>query len=170
MNVANGRREGFAMVGAVLAMVLVGAIVTGGFYAAHQETQVTRSTELGDLAQYIAEQGMETVIGSTNATVLDAMVLNTPNTVANAVNVQNGGRTVGNYTVTITRVANMMYVVRSTGTVTGGQAGNNTNSTRTLSNVIRRRTIDMDNQTAMQVYGDLTVAGTSDVSGVDTYR
>jgi hypothetical protein len=170
MNVVKGRREGFAMVGAVLAMVLVGAIVTGGFYAAHQETQVTRSTELGDLAQYIAEQGMETVIGTTNATALDAMTQDVPQTVANAVNVQYGGRTVGNYTVTITRVANMMYVVRSTGTVTIGQAGNNTNSTRTLSNVIRRRTIDMDNQTAMQVYGDLTVAGTSDISGTDTYR
>jgi hypothetical protein len=170
MKVVNGRREGFAMVGAVLAMVLVGAIVTGGFYAAHQETQVTRSTELGDLAQYIAEQGMETVIGTTNATALDAMAMNTATTVANAVNVQYGGRTVGNYSVTITRVANMMYVVRSTGTVTVGQAANNTNSTRTLSNVIRRRTIDMDNQTAMQVYGDLTVAGTSDISGADTYR
>ena len=170
MNVVNGRREGFAMVGAVLAMVLVGAIVTGGFYAAHQETQVTRSTELGDLAQYIAEQGMETVIGTTNAAALDAMVLNVPDSTARNVNVQYGGRTVGRYTVTITRVANMMYVVRSTGTVTVGQAGNNTNSTRTLSNVIRRRTIDMDNQTAMQVYGDLTVAGTSDISGTDTYR
>lgn len=170
MKAISSRREGFALAGAVLAMVLVGAIVTGGFYAAHQESQVTRSTELGDLAQYIAETGLETVIGTTTATTLDAMAYNTAVTQANAVNVQYGGRTVGNYTVTITRVTAMMYVVRSTGTVTIGQAGNNTNSVRTVSSVIRLRTVDMDNQTAMQVYGDLDVGGTSDISGSDTFH
>jgi hypothetical protein len=172
MNVVKGRREGFAMVGAVLAMVLVGAVVTGGFYAAHQESQVTRSSELGDLAQYIAETGLETVIGNTTATWLDAMAYNTATAPANAtdINVQYGGRTVGRYSVTITRVTQMMFVVRSTGTVTIGQGGNNTNSTRTVSNVVRLRTADFDNQTAMQVYGDLTVAGTSDISGADVFR
>ena len=170
MNVLQSRREGFALAGAVLAMVLVGAIVTGGFYAAHQESQVTRSTELGDLAQYIAETGLETVVGTTNATTLDGLTMNVPWTAASATSVQYGGRTVGNYTVTITRVTNMMYVVRSTGTVTIGQAGNNTNSSRTISSVMRLRAVDMDNQTAMQVYGDLDVGGTSDISGADTYR
>jgi hypothetical protein len=170
MNVVQSRREGFALAGAVLAMVLVGAIVTGGFYAAHQESQVTRSTELGDLAQYIAETGLETVVGTTTATTLDGLALNTAWTAANAVNVQYGGRTVGRYTVTITRVTTMLFVVRSTGTVTIGQGANNTNSTRTISNVVRLRSVDMDNQTAMQVYGDLDVGGTSEISGADTYR
>jgi hypothetical protein len=170
MKVMKARREGFALAGAVLAMVLVGAIVTGGFYAAHQESQVTRSTELGDLALYIAETGLETVVGTTTATTLDGLVNNTPFQAASAVAVQYGGRTVGNYTVSITRVSTMMFVVRSTGTVTIGQGANNTNSTRTVSSVVRLRSVDMDNQTAMQVYGDLDVGGTSDISGTDTYR
>lgn len=168
MNIVQSRREGFALAGAVLAMVLVGAIVTGSFYAAHQESQVTRSTELGDLAQYIAEQGLETVIGSTTAATLDAYGMNSNNPIATNVAVQYGGRTVGNYSVVITRMTQYLFVVRSTGTVTIGQAGNNTNSTRTVSHVVRMRTADFDNQTAMQVYGDLTVTGTSDIVGADT--
>ena len=169
MSVMQSRREGFALAGAVLAMVLVGAIVTGGFYAAHQETQVTRSSELGDLAQYIAEQGLETVIASTNANTLGGLTTNVPQVVANAVNVQYGGKTVGNYTVTINRLTQWLFSVSSTGTVTIGQAGNNSNSRRTVTNVVRIRNVDFDNQTAVQVFGDLTVTGTSDVVGADTY-
>ena len=167
MTLMQTRREGFALAGAVLAMVLVGAIVTGGFYAAHQESRITRSTELGDLAQYIAEQGLETVTANTKGSTLDAIAMNGHNTIANNVSVQYGGRTVGNYTVVITRMTEYLFVVRSTGTVTIAQAGNASNSTRTLSQVIRRRVADFDNQTAVQVYGDLTVTGNSNIIGAD---
>lgn len=169
MSVMQNRREGFALAGAVLAMVLVGAIVTGGFYAAHQESQVTRGSELADLAQYVAEQGLQTVIGSTNANTLNALTVNVPQTVASAVSVQYGGRTVGNYTVSINRLTQWLFSVSSTGTVTIGQAGNASNSTRTVTNIVRIRNVDFDNQTAVQVFGDLTVTGTSDVVGADSY-
>ena len=170
MSVMQSRREGFALAGAVLAMVLVGAIVTGGFYAAHQESQVTRSSELGDLAQYIAEQGLETVVSSTNANTLNALAIaGGPDTLASAVNVQYGGKTVGNYTVTINRLTQWLFSVSSTGTVTIGQAGNNSNSQRTVTSVVRIRNVDFDNQTAVQVFGDLTVTGTSDVVGADSF-
>ena len=72
------RREGFALAGAVLAMVLVGAIVTGGFYAAHQESQITRSSELSDLAQYIAEQGLERIYAPKVGVKIDDLVLSQP--------------------------------------------------------------------------------------------
>ena len=170
MSVMQSRREGFALAGAVLAMVLVGAIVTGGFYAAHQESQVTRSAELGDLAQYIAEQGLETVMASTNANTLNALAVNVPQVVGGTnVAVQYGGRSVGTYTVTINRLTNFLFSVSSTGTVTIGQAGNNSNSQRTVTNIVRIRNVDFDNQTAVQVFGDLTVTGTSDVVGADSY-
>jgi hypothetical protein len=164
------RREGFALAGAVLAMVLVGAIVTGGFYAAHQESRITRGTELGDLAQYIAETGLDEVLANTNAATLDGYAVNVVNTVRTNQAVQYGGRQVGNYTVTITKLpgSQRLYMVRSTGAVTIGQAGNAGNSQRTVSNVVRMRSVDFDNETAMQVYGDLTVTGNSEVAGADT--
>ena len=169
MNVMQNRREGFALAGAVLAMVLVGAIVTGGFYAAHQESRITRSTELGDVAQYVAEQGLQTTIATTNANTLDALVENNPQTVVSNQAVQYGGRTVGSYTVVINRLTPWLFSVASTGTVSIGQAGNTGNSSRTVTNIVRIRNVDFDNETAVQVYGDLTVTGTSDVVGADSY-
>ncbi len=167
MTLMQNRREGFALAGAVLAMVLVGAIVTGGFYAAHQESRITRGTELGDLAQYIAEQGLDNVTANTKGSTLDAIAYNGHSTIASNVAVQYGGRTVGNYTVVITRMTEYLFVVRSTGRVTIGQAGNPSFSTRTISQVIRRRFADFDNQTAVQVYGDITVTGNSNILGTD---
>ncbi|HEY0671548.1 MAG TPA: hypothetical protein VGD27_04725 [Longimicrobiales bacterium] len=167
MSAMQSRREGFALAGAVLAMVLVGAIVTGGFYAAHQESRVTRSTELGDLAQYIAETGLDAVVGSVSAATLDGYAINS-NTTMPSVNVQYGGRTVGNYSVVITKLTSRLFAIRSTGTVTIAQAGNATQSTRTVTNIVRVRNVDFDNETAMQVFGNLTVTGTSEVAGADT--
>lgn len=169
MRVMNSRREGFALAGAVLALVLVGAIVTGSFYAVHQEARVTRSAELGDLAQYIAETGLDAVVATVTASDLDTYAVGETRTEANAVSVQYGGRTVGNYTVEFTRLSTHMFVVRSTGVLTIAQAGNPSYSTRTVSSVVRVRNVDMDNQTAVQVFGNLTVKGTSDIVGTDTY-
>ncbi len=166
MNTFSSRREGFALAGAVLAMVLVGAIVTGGFYAANQETRATRSTELGDVAQYIAETGLDAAIASANAGDLRGYALNTAEVVASNVSVDYGGRTVGNYTATVTRISNELYTVRSTGTVTLGGS----NATRTVANVVRIRSADFDNKTAFQIYGDLTVQGTADINGVDKFN
>src|SRR5688572_21317838 len=97
MSVMKARREGFALAGAVLAMVLVGAIVTGGFYAANQETAVSRSAEMGDMAQYIAEVGLENTIGRTNYTTLNGLAVSDSVVPYNGVSVTFGGRTVGTY-------------------------------------------------------------------------
>jgi hypothetical protein len=168
MAVMNARREGFALAGAVLAMVLVGAIVTGGFYAAHQESAITRSTELGDLALYIAEQGLDATQAGTTLTQLDAMTVNDSIVVFTNQNVSFGGRLVGRYSTNVTRLTNQMFVIRSTGTVTVG--GTNAGATRTLSTVIKIRRADFDNESAMQVYGNLNVGGNSSVDGNDTYH
>jgi hypothetical protein len=168
MAVMKARREGFALAGAVLAMVLVGAIVTGGFYAAHQESAITRGTELGDLALYIAEQGLDATQATAQLPTLDAMTVNDTIVVFTNQNVSFGGRVVGRYTTNVTRLTNAMFVIRSTGTVTVG--GANAGATRTLSTVMKIRRVDFDNETAMQVYGDLNVGGNSSVDGNDTYH
>ncbi len=166
MSTFNSRREGFALAGAVLAMVLVGAIVTGGFYAANQETRATRSTELGDIAQFIAETGLDAELSKANAGTLRSYALNTPMAVAMDADVEYGGRTVGSYDATITRISSELYVVQSTGTVTLGGS----NATRTVANVVRIRSANFDNQTAFQIYGDLTVQGTADINGTDKFH
>jgi hypothetical protein len=168
MAVMKARREGFALAGAVLAMVLVGAIVTGGFYAAHQESAITRGTELGDLALYIAEQGLDATQSTAQLPQLDAMTVNDTMVVFTNTNVSFGGRVVGRYSTNVTRLTNQLFVIRSTGTVTVG--GANAGATRTLSTVMKIRRVDFDNETAMQVYGNLNVGGNSSVDGNDTYH
>lgn len=165
MSGMNSRREGFALAGAVLAMVLVGAIVTGGFYAAHQESQITRSAETADMAQYIAEVGLDATVGRTSFVTLDAMPVNSTLNTYTDVDVSFGGRVVGRYSTTVTRITQALFVVRSTGTVTTG--GMNSGAVRTVSSVIKLRNANFDTNAAMQVYGDLEVAGSSDVDGDD---
>src|SRR5687768_3308646 len=109
MSAIKARREGFALAGAVLAMVLVGAIVTGGFYAANQETAVTRSAEVGDMAQYIAEVGLENTLGRTTFAQLDGMAINDSIVPFNGVNVTFGGRTVGNYRTKVVRLTAQLF-------------------------------------------------------------
>ncbi|MGQ0815923.1 MAG: hypothetical protein ACT4O1_15945 [Gemmatimonadota bacterium] len=162
----NSRREGFAIVGAVLAMLVVGVVVTGGFYAANQQSQVVRSGYLGDLAQYIAETGLDATVGRTTASTLDGLAMNATGTIFSNVSVSWGGRVVGRYTSTITRTTSSLYIVQSTGTVAIG--GPNSGATRTVAQIIRLRTADFDNETAMQVFGDLEVTGTSKINGNDT--
>src|SRR5687767_666505 len=111
MSIMKSRREGFALAGAVLAMVLVGAIVTGGFYAAHQESQITRGTELGDLARYIAEQGLDATQANTTLATLDAMAINDTITPFSNTNVTFGGRLVGRYSTKVARLTNSLFVI-----------------------------------------------------------
>lgn len=165
MFVMNSRREGFALAGAVLAMVLVGAIVTGGFYAANQESQITRSAETSDLAQYIAEVGLENTVGRTTLVTLEAITVGNSATVSTNTAVAFGGTNVGTYTATVTRITAALFVVRSTGTVSVG--GANSGAQRTVSTVMKLRNVDMDNNTAMQVFGNLEVGGNSNIDGDD---
>jgi hypothetical protein len=162
----NSRREGFALAATVLAMMVVGAIVTGGFYAASQESSIARSTDAGELALYVAETGLNNTIGTATGGTISAQTIGSPNT-GSPVSVSYGGTTVGNYQVTITRIAPLLYVVRSTGTVT--LAGPYSGSSHSVAAVVRVRNVDFDNDTAVQVYGDLTVGGNSDVNGNDWY-
>ena len=162
----SNRREGFALVGAVLAMLVVGAIVTGGFYAANQQSQVVRSTYLGEMAQYIAETGLEAAMGRTNGKAYTKIDADQDSVMFTDVPVSYGGRVVGTYTVSVLRTQGSLYMVRSTGTVTIGGAAQQ-GITRTVANMVRLRAVNFDKETAMQVYGNLVVGGTADIEGTD---
>ena len=60
-------RAGFALPVAVLALVVVGVLVTGGFYMAQQETRVGVASQNTTMAFYIAEQGMNEVLANWSA-------------------------------------------------------------------------------------------------------
>ena len=55
---AEGQRDGFALAATVLALILVGALVTGGFYASTQESRIANSLTMANEALQVAEFGV----------------------------------------------------------------------------------------------------------------
>lgn len=161
MNRLNSRREGFALAAAVMAMLVVGAIVTGGFYAASQQGSVAKSIDASNLAFYIAESGLNKVTATASASTLNAIAVGDSAVSSSATNVSYNGNTVGSYTWMISRVSRWIYVVSTTGTVS--LSGPYSGAQRTLASVTRLRKAQFDNSTALQVYGNLTVGGSSEV-------
>jgi hypothetical protein len=164
MKLMKSRREGFALAAAVLAMMVVGAIVTGGFYAVSQEHKIALSSDAGDLALYIAETGLSSRLGSTVASQYEAITLG-DTAIQTIETVTHGGRTVGTYQTTITRIADLLFIVESKGVVTLG--GPFQGAERTVAAVTRVRHVDFDTNGAIMVYGGLTVSGSAQVQGQD---
>jgi len=160
------RREGFALAASILAMLIVGAIVTGGFYAAAQEGQVSGSLIRSDEAIYVAETGLLASMAQASAPTLSAMPNNTSFT-GPTTNVTVGTTVVGNYRVRVTRVNDALFVFSSSGTVTKG--GRYAGATHTIANMTRLRVAFFDDQAALVVFGNVNVGGTADVDGTDTF-
>ena len=66
-------REGFALAGALLALVVVGALVTGSFFAASQESAIGVSSRYNDEAMYVAEYALNQASAATSSDALKAL-------------------------------------------------------------------------------------------------
>jgi hypothetical protein len=153
-------REGFALPVALMAMVLIGAIVTGGFYAASQENRISLSNDLGALAMYVAEYGLDEVLGTWRNDVLAPVATSAsfPEQVVHA-----GGREQGRYTIDVRRLGAQMFLVSSEGRVQRGPRI----ATRQVGVLVRSAAPAMPTASALAIYGGLTVGGSSLIDGTD---
>lgn len=153
-------REGFALPMALLAMMVIGAIVTGGFYASSQGSQISTSTDLGSQAFYVAEYGLNEALGTwRNAALVE--VADTQSMDPDSV-VENG-RTLGRYALHVRRLGPSIFLLTSVGRVTGGQQ----EAVRRVGAIVRTAQPQMPAPTALAVYGGLTVGGNSNIHGND---
>jgi hypothetical protein len=163
--VATGdHRDGFALAAAILAMVLIGGLVTAGFIAASQEGRMGQSTRVANEAFYIAQAGLDSVVGSwrnAHYTAVPATGL----TVGPA-SVGTGARVFGSFTGEVRPLGGRLFLVRSTGTTS--DQGRFSGAERALAMLVRTRTMDMHMDRAMQVRGDLSVGGNSLINGNDS--
>lgn len=160
--VMHTNRAGFALPVALLAMVVIGAIVTGGFYAASQENKISSSTDLGSQAFYLAEYGLEEALGTWKNSHLDATVVTqTEDTVP----VSSGGQVLGTYQITIRRLSTQMFLLTSEGRA---KAGPNRVGVRRVGTLVRTTAPSMPTPTALAIYGGLTVGGSSEIRGNDS--
>jgi hypothetical protein len=154
-------RDGFALPVALLAILVIGAIVTGGFYASSQESRVSMSADLGNQAFYVAEYGLEEVLGTWKNEVLAGV---TGTTSFAPVDVFAGGEQLGTYTISARRIGQYLFLVTSEGRVTAGPR----QAIRRVGSMVRIMKIDTPIPTALAVYGGLTSTGNSVIRGEDS--
>src|SRR5262245_34377803 len=111
----NGRRGGFALPVAVFALVIVGVLVTGGFYIARQETRTGVASQNASEAFYLAETGIYNTLANWNNASMSAVGAWNTTTLT-------GTGTNGNYSVKVMPMTSRLYFLESTGTVTAGGA------------------------------------------------
>jgi len=156
--------EGFALAAAIFALVVVGALVTGGFFAASQEHRAGDSSRYTTEAFYTAEQGIADVIGTKNRAWFETIPLygyTDPDTVV----LYHGGKAVGRYITRVFRTGQRLYFVQSTGEVLRG--GIYSGATRSLGLMARAMSVDVPSDRALQVFGQLRIGGNSRVDGND---
>jgi hypothetical protein len=157
---SNWSKRGFALPVAVFALVVVGVLVTGGFYMARQETRIGVASKLGATAFYLAEGGANDVMANWDASAYSAVSAWGTTTVVDTVDQ-------GIRTVEITRMTPRLFFLYATGTVTEGGALLS-GATRSVGMILRLNTADILPPAALTTIGSLKLGGSSYVIGNDS--
>lgn len=150
---------GFALPAAIFAIVVVGVLVTGGFFVARQESRVGTADEHAQLAFYMAERGIADAIDSLSAEALTSIPIWDTLRVSDTLDA-------GVVDVKITRTAERLFFLDGTSRVTG--RGNLSGATRRLGLVARLFTALIDPPAALATTGNLRIGGSSIINGNDS--
>lgn len=154
-------RDGFALPLTLLAMIVIGAVVTGGFYMSSQENIISISTDMGASALEIAEYGLEEVVGTWPATeyprTAGAMRTFAPRPV------RNGGTELGTYQIRILPLGGHLFMVESEGRVTRGPQ----QAVRRVAGFVRTTEAQLPYLSAISVFGKFKASGNAKVTGAD---
>jgi hypothetical protein len=152
--------RGFALPVAVFALVVVGVLVTGGFYMARQETRIGVAGQNAQAAFYLAERGIYSTLANWQSTYSSAAAWSTTATAT-------GTGTDGTWSVTVMPMTSKLYFLTSTGTVTSGgplMSG----ATRQVGMIARVVTPNMEPPAALTTVGTLNFGGSAIIDGRDT--
>jgi len=152
-------RSGFALPLAVFALVVVGVLVTGGFFMARQETRISTSTEKSTQALYVAERGMNDVLLNWDASSMNSMATWSDVT-------ETGTTEQGEWTAEITKTNTNSYYMTIESEITEG--GRFAGATRRLGVLTRVITAQIDPPAALTTQGNMKVGGSSMISGNDS--
>lgn len=167
MELRQAHSGGFALPAALFAMVVIGAIVTGGFYAATQENRTSVSSDVAREAFYVADDGIQQVRGTWTGMTLNDSLPNVGDTVhLSGYSTVSAGDTIGRYTVNIKRLDTYLYVIQSEGQPVQRGAYYNA-ARRRLAQAVRLSTLNMPMNAALYVNGALTVTGNAYIQGND---
>lgn len=157
-------RDGFVLPVALMAMIVIGAVVTGGFYVASQEHTVSVSTDQAARALDMAEFGLDEAMATLRGRDVLRHGVGTP-VVFNAVDVMNGSSVLGEYRIGILPLVNEnLYLIHSEGRAGGGSNA----ATRRVSSLMRLASSQSAyTRAALVVFGEFHRGGNSTVNGTD---
>jgi hypothetical protein len=152
--------RGIALAVAVFALVVIGALVAGTFFAGRLEQQAGSNTFYAAQAAEAAEAGLNHAVATQTAAAMLALDANEE---ADLGSINVGGHATASRT--IRRLADNVFLVRSIGTRTdaaGGQLAG-----RTLGQLIRLVQIDIEVSAGLTALGDVKITGGAEVTGLD---
>ena len=160
------KREGFALAVALFAIVVIGGIIAGAFFASNQDYKISRSTLYQERALAAAEFGMNQVInqwnGNWNTQIPTGQTMPPMNYSFTAQN----GALPDQAVVTVTRSNQLTFWVVSEGRA-GVPPGGDGGARRRVGQVLRLYIPTMNFLAALTVRGATTVGGSSQISGND---
>ena len=151
--------RGVALAVAIFAIVIIGMLVAGVFYASYLEQRTGENTLYAQQAFEAAESGMADAMSNWNQSVYGAFPVDTPQALASVTT----GRT--RYTPIITRLNSELFLVSARGEQLDASGG--VLARRMLGTLARLAPTDVDVQAAVTSQGTVRVGGNATVDGND---
>lgn len=160
-------RAGFAMAVALGAIVVIGLLIVGVQFTTNQQTSAGRSMTSQEQAFRVAEAGLVQSLSNWSAgAIRDSLTYAGDSTLVltKAALTLPAGLTVNSANVRVTRLNDMLYQVKSRADVGTGKRGN---AVRSVSQLVRMLTTNMNFMGALTVQGVTKIGGSSLINGVD---
>jgi len=148
--------RGFALAATVFALVLIGALVAGVFFAARQSMKLGENVQGGARAFDAADAGLQTAIAHWERATYDALA---PGRSAAFAGRLPGGS--GSFAGTVLRLNRQLFLIRSTGRDAANVAGTS------LASVVRLAPVPLAFDAALTVASSPVLGGASVVDGAD---
>jgi hypothetical protein len=149
--------RGVALAVAIFALVVVGGLVTAGFFVGVQEQRTGRSTVKLSQAFAAADGGAETAVGTWNTATYNVLAVGDSITIGRTQLANNAGW----YRGSIRRLNTELFLVRVEG------FSQDSTARQQVGVVVRLKPIDVLFNAALKSQGDLKIGGSSLISGID---
>jgi hypothetical protein len=153
--------RGMALAVAIFALVVIGALVAGAFFAGRLEQSSGQATVYATQAAEAGEAGLSDALSGLNATTLGAMTVGAAPTSLGTLTVD----TRVSSTRTVRRLTTSLFLVEALGT--RWDAAGATLADRKLGTLIRLVSANITVNAGLTALGDVLVSGNSTVSGTD---
>jgi hypothetical protein len=153
-------QRGFALPAAIGALVIIGVLLTAGFFMAQQELRIGVASKHANMAVNIAQAGANEIMGNWNGYQLGNIGIGADTTITDTI-------ADGIWEVSIENANNFVYFLTASGEVTQGGtrwAGAN----RTIGIVTKMIFANIDPPAALTTRGSTVVKGSAIVDGTNT--